>query len=57
MGPMGLIFFVASLADVEMADGNQGFKSLKPVGRKMKKKIKIAKKKFHGKGKIRRKNI
>lgn len=57
MGRMGLIFFVASLADVEMADGNQGFKSLKPVGRKMKKKIKIAKKKFHGKGKIRRKNI
>ncbi|KAM7505703.1 hypothetical protein LguiB_004607 [Lonicera macranthoides] len=43
--------------DVEMADGNQSTRSLKPIGKKLKKKIKIAKKKYHGKGKIRRKNI
>ncbi|XP_009614340.1 uncharacterized protein LOC107829074 [Nicotiana tabacum] len=43
--------------DVEMADGNQSAKSLKPLGRKMKKKLKIAKKKHFGKGKIRRKNV
>ncbi|KAL7107405.1 hypothetical protein ACP275_06G052000 [Erythranthe tilingii] len=43
--------------DVEMADGNQVGKSLKPIGRKMKKKLKISKKKHQGKGKIRRKNI
>ncbi|KAI3458349.1 hypothetical protein Pfo_015012 [Paulownia fortunei] len=42
--------------DVEMADGNQSLKSLKPIGKKLKKKIKIAKKKHHGKGKIRRKH-
>ncbi|KAG6417460.1 hypothetical protein SASPL_119640 [Salvia splendens] len=38
------------------ADDNQSSKFLKPIGKKLKKKIKIAKKKFHGKGKIRRKN-
>ncbi|XP_055806478.1 uncharacterized protein LOC129875075 [Solanum dulcamara] len=43
--------------DVEMADGNESAKSLKPLGKKMKKKLKIAKKKNHGKGKIRRKNV
>ncbi|KAF3637570.1 hypothetical protein BC332_04986 [Capsicum chinense] len=43
--------------DVEMADGSQRTKSLKPLGKKMKKKLKIAKKKNHGKGKIRKKNI
>lgn len=43
--------------DVEMADGSQRTKFLKPLGKKMKKKLKIAKKKNHGKGKIRKKNI
>ncbi|XP_057783069.1 uncharacterized protein LOC131000932 [Salvia miltiorrhiza] len=43
--------------DVETADDNQSSKFLKPIGKKLKKKIKIAKKKFHGKGKIRRKNV
>ncbi|CAN4078519.1 unnamed protein product [Withania somnifera] len=43
--------------DVEMADGSQSARSLKPLGKKMKKKLKIAKKKNHGKGKIRRKNV
>ncbi|KAL1544309.1 hypothetical protein AAHA92_21178 [Salvia divinorum] len=43
--------------EVETADDNQSSKFLKPVGKKLKKKIKIAKKKFHGKGKIRRKNV
>ncbi|KAK2998426.1 hypothetical protein RJ639_024631 [Escallonia herrerae] len=41
---------------VEMADGNKSMRSLKPLGKKMKKKIKIAKRKGHGKGKIRRKH-
>ncbi|KAL8539564.1 hypothetical protein ACS0TY_001245 [Phlomoides rotata] len=42
--------------DVEMADGRQSLKSLKPIGKKLKKKIKISKRKHHGKGKIRRKS-
>ncbi|PIN11746.1 hypothetical protein CDL12_15647 [Handroanthus impetiginosus] len=39
--------------DAEMADAS---KFLKPIGKKLKKKIKIAKRKHHGKGKIRRKH-
>ncbi|XP_011076427.1 uncharacterized protein LOC105160648 [Sesamum indicum] len=42
--------------DVEMADGNQSLKALKPIGKKLKKKIKMAKRKHHGKGKIRKKH-
>ncbi|XP_027185145.1 uncharacterized protein LOC113783257 isoform X3 [Coffea eugenioides] len=41
--------------DVEMAI-NDSRKALKPVGKKLKKKIKLAKRKRHGKGKIRRKH-
>ncbi|KZV37248.1 hypothetical protein F511_24873 [Dorcoceras hygrometricum] len=41
--------------DVEMANGNQRSKFLKPLGKKLKRKLKIAKRKHHGKGKIRRK--
>ncbi|CDP04089.1 unnamed protein product [Coffea canephora] len=41
--------------DVEMAI-NDSMKALKPVGKKLKKKIKLAKRKRHGKGKIRRKH-
>ncbi|XP_020207295.1 uncharacterized protein LOC109792310 [Cajanus cajan] len=46
--------------DVEMADGVQKMASLKPVGgigKKMKKKLKIAKKKRRGKGKLRKTHI
>lgn len=42
--------------DVEMADGNQSTRSLKPMGKKMKRKLQIGKKKYRGKGKIRRKH-
>ncbi|XP_073290815.1 uncharacterized protein [Primulina huaijiensis] len=42
--------------DVEMANGNQSSKFLKPVGKKLKRKVKIAKRKHHRKGKIRRKH-
>lgn len=42
--------------DIDMADNNKGM-GLKPVGKKMKKKLKIAKGKKRGKGKIRRKHI
>ncbi|XP_051143323.1 uncharacterized protein LOC127259779 [Andrographis paniculata] len=42
--------------DVEMADGSQHARLLKPMGKKMKKKIKIARRKGHGKGKIRKKH-
>ncbi|XP_022853530.1 uncharacterized protein LOC111374988 [Olea europaea var. sylvestris] len=42
--------------DVEMTDGGQTSKALKPIRKKLKMKIKIAKKKSHGKGKIRRKH-
>ncbi|CAA0836683.1 Unknown protein [Striga hermonthica] len=42
--------------DVEMADGNESSKFLKPIGKKLKKKIKLAKRKHHGKGKIRKKH-
>ncbi|KAL3523188.1 hypothetical protein ACH5RR_016022 [Cinchona calisaya] len=41
--------------DVEMAI-NESMKALKPIGKKLKKKIKLAKRKHHGKGKIRRKH-
>lgn len=41
--------------DVEMAI-NESMKALKPVGKKLKKKIKLGKRKRHGKGKIRRKH-
>ncbi|XP_057414995.1 uncharacterized protein LOC130709881 [Lotus japonicus] len=37
--------------EVEMADGSKSMASLKPLGRKMKKKLKIAKTKRRGKGK------
>ncbi|GJR13227.1 hypothetical protein Tco_1491396 [Tanacetum coccineum] len=43
--------------DVEMDDGNQSSKSLKPMGKRMKKKLKLSKKKYRGKGKIRKKNV
>ncbi|XP_076890566.1 uncharacterized protein LOC143541701 [Bidens hawaiensis] len=43
--------------DVEMDEGNQTAKSLKPIGRKLKKKLKLSKKKYRGKGKIRKKNV
>ncbi|GER50816.1 3-isopropylmalate dehydratase large subunit, partial [Striga asiatica] len=42
--------------DVEMVDGNESSKILKPIGKKLKKKIKLAKRKHHGKGKIRKKH-
>ncbi|KAK6163395.1 hypothetical protein DH2020_000259 [Rehmannia glutinosa] len=42
---------------VEMANDNQGLKFLKPIGQKLKNKIKIAKRKYRGKGKIRKKAI
>ncbi|XP_071703442.1 uncharacterized protein [Rutidosis leptorrhynchoides] len=41
--------------DMEMDEGNK--KSLKPIGRKMKKKLQLNKKKYRGKGRIRKKNI
>ncbi|GFQ01031.1 hypothetical protein PHJA_002247000 [Phtheirospermum japonicum] len=41
--------------DVEMDDGNQSSK-FKPIGKKLRTKIKIAKRKYRGKGKIRKKN-
>ncbi|XP_015581449.1 uncharacterized protein LOC8268050 [Ricinus communis] len=43
--------------DVEMDDDNQTKSSLKPVGKKLKKKFKLAKRNRHGKGKIRRNHI
>ncbi|MFS7900739.1 hypothetical protein Hanom_Chr00s135150g01816901 [Helianthus anomalus] len=43
--------------DVEMDEGNQTAESLKPIGRKLKKKLKLSKKKYRGKGKIRKKNV
>ncbi|XP_076898451.1 uncharacterized protein LOC143552029 [Bidens hawaiensis] len=43
--------------DVEMDEGNQTAKSLKPIGRKLKKKLKLSKKKYRAKGKIRKKNV
>ncbi|XP_075492862.1 uncharacterized protein LOC142530865 [Primulina tabacum] len=42
--------------DMEMANGNQSSKFLKPIGKKLKRKIKISKRKHHRKGKIRRKH-
>ncbi|KAL2227256.1 UNVERIFIED_CONTAM: hypothetical protein Sindi_2084300 [Sesamum indicum] len=60
--PLFLAFVVNGIeswywfADVEMADGNQSLKALKPIGKKLKKKIKMAKRKHHGKGKIRKKH-
>ncbi|KAK6155937.1 hypothetical protein DH2020_010185 [Rehmannia glutinosa] len=42
--------------DVEMADDNKSLKFLKPIGQKLKRKIKIAKRKYRGKGKIRKKH-
>ncbi|CAI9783556.1 unnamed protein product [Fraxinus pennsylvanica] len=48
--------FIDKNTDVEMTDGSQNLKALKPIGKKLKKKIKIAKRKHHGKGKIRRKH-
>ncbi|GKV24530.1 hypothetical protein SLA2020_379570 [Shorea laevis] len=39
--------------DVEMEEGIQRKDSLKPIGKKLKKKFKLGKKKRHGKGKIR----
>ncbi|KAJ6943865.1 DNA mismatch repair protein Msh3 [Populus alba x Populus x berolinensis] len=43
--------------DMEMDDGNQTERSLKPIGKKLKKKLKLSRKKNHGKGRIRRKHI
>ncbi|KAF5818201.1 hypothetical protein HanRHA438_Chr02g0063581 [Helianthus annuus] len=43
--------------DVEMDEGNQTANSLKSIGRKLKKKLKLGKKKYRGKGKIRKKNV
>jgi len=40
-----------------MGDGNETTKSLKPIGRRLKKKLKLSKKKYRGKGKIRKKNV
>lgn len=40
-----------------MTDDTQSTKSLKPIGKKMKKKMKLAKKKGHGKGKINKKRV
>ncbi|XP_024963455.1 uncharacterized protein LOC112503700 isoform X2 [Cynara cardunculus var. scolymus] len=42
--------------DVEMDEGSSR-KSLKPIGRRLKKKLKLSKRKYRGKGKIRKKNI
>ncbi|KAL6580614.1 hypothetical protein OROMI_008638 [Orobanche minor] len=44
--------------DVEMAvaDDNKSSKFLKPIGKKLKKKLKMAKRKHHIKGKIRKKH-
>ncbi|KAL8248918.1 hypothetical protein R6Q59_005786 [Mikania micrantha] len=47
----------ASDMDVEMDEGNQTTKSLKPIGKRLKKKLKLRKKKYRGKGKIKKKNI
>ncbi|KAK9074934.1 hypothetical protein SSX86_003253 [Deinandra increscens subsp. villosa] len=43
--------------DMEIDEGNQTAKSLKPMGKRLKKKLKLAKRKYRGKGKIRKKNI
>ncbi|OAY54403.1 uncharacterized protein LOC110610737 [Manihot esculenta] len=43
--------------DVEMADDSQTRSTLKPIGKKLKKKFKLGKNKRGGKGKIRRKHI
>ncbi|XP_052182180.1 uncharacterized protein LOC127794917 [Diospyros lotus] len=43
--------------DVEMAEGNQNLKPRGGIGKKKMKKIKIAKRKNRGKGKIRKKHI
>ena len=48
---------IAAMEVETAADDNQSSKFLKPIGNKLKKKIKIVKKKSHGKGKIRRKNV
>ncbi|KAI3664827.1 hypothetical protein L6452_43436 [Arctium lappa] len=45
----------ADMADVEMDEGSR--KSLKPIGRRLKKKLKLSKRKYRGKGKIRKKNV
>ncbi|KAJ4838722.1 hypothetical protein Tsubulata_023248 [Turnera subulata] len=47
----------ASQMDVEMGDGSQTKNSLKPVGKKLKKKLKLAKNKRRGKGSFKRKHI
>ncbi|KAL8229374.1 hypothetical protein R6Q57_014274 [Mikania cordata] len=47
----------ASDMDVEMDEGNKTTKSLKPIGKRLKKKLKLRKKKYRGKGKIKKKNI
>ncbi|KAK6155915.1 hypothetical protein DH2020_010163 [Rehmannia glutinosa] len=48
--------FASNGLDVEMADDNKSLKFLKPIGQKLKRKIKIAKRKYRGKGKIRKKH-
>lgn len=45
------VFAFLNFPEVEMADGSKSMASLKPLGRKMKKKLKIAKTKRRGKGK------
>jgi len=48
-------YLLLKFSDVEMADSNKNMGSLKPtggIGKKMKKKLKIAKNKRRGKGKL-----
>jgi len=52
-----LIFTPIIYTDVEMAEGNQNLKPRGGIGKKKMKKIKIAKRKNRGKGKIRKKHI
>lgn len=52
--------FLINLPDLEMTDGSQSMASLKPaggVGKKSKKKFKVGKAKYRGKGKLRKKHI
>ncbi|KAL3647525.1 hypothetical protein CASFOL_008493 [Castilleja foliolosa] len=53
--PNSNLLGIAGLKDVEMDDGNQSSK-FKSIGKKLRTKIKIAKRKYRGKGKIRKKN-
>nr|XP_043610836.1 uncharacterized protein LOC122582497 [Erigeron canadensis] len=48
---------ITTTGDMDVEMDEQTKKSLKPMGRRMKKKLKLSKKKYRGKGKIRKKNI